>query len=106
MIFHVVPLDDWLVEPDRPFTPPGLDEDGSIPCCRDEEGVLAAADARFREARGPLMALLVDEERLDAKVGWEPGPRIYGRINRTAVAGMMEVQRDHEGRAVALGPWS
>ncbi|WP_016905178.1 DUF952 domain-containing protein [Streptomyces xiaopingdaonensis] len=106
MIFHVVPLDDWLVDPDRPFSPKELGEDGSVPCTRDEEAALAAADAYFGDVPGPVMALMIDEEKLDAKVRWDPGPRIHGRINRTAVAGMLEVQRDHEGRAVSLALWS
>lgn len=106
MIFHVVPLDDWLTFPDRPFAPPGFAETGVIRCAADEEGALAAADAHFREAVGPVMALMIDEQKLDARVRWAPGPLIHGRVNRTAVAGMLEVQRDAEGAAVSLAIWS
>ncbi|MBE9499322.1 MULTISPECIES: DUF952 domain-containing protein [Streptomyces] len=106
MLFHVVPLDDWLLAPDRPYAPRALAEDGFISCTPDEKQALAVADARFREAVGPLMALMIDERRLDARVCWDPAPRIHGRVNRSAVAGMLEVRRDDEGRAVDLALWS
>ncbi|WP_432094947.1 DUF952 domain-containing protein [Streptomyces sp. bgisy100] len=120
MIFHVVPLDDWLAVPDRPYAPPTLGDEGFIHCSPDEATSLAVADAFFREAVGPLMVLLIDEQLLDAPVRWEPAtfppppgsgpgvlfPHVYGHINRTAVAGMLEVRRDAEGRATGLALWS
>jgi uncharacterized protein (DUF952 family) len=33
-------------------------------------------------------------------------PHVYGRINRDAVQGMMEVQRDADGHAIGLAVWS
>ncbi|GAA2498786.1 DUF952 domain-containing protein [Streptomyces sp. NPDC059506] len=120
MIFHVVPLDDWLVGPDRPYAPRSLAEEGFVHCSPDEESALAVADAFYRDAVGPLMVLLIDEDALDARVRWEPPtggpppgvpegtlfPHVYGRINRTAVAGMLEVEREADGHAVALSLWS
>jgi uncharacterized protein (DUF952 family) len=106
MLFHVVPLDDWLLAPDRPYAPRALAEDGFIPCTADEKQALVIADAGFREAVGPIMALMIDEMRLDARISWEPAPRIHGRVNRSAVAGMLEIVRDTEGRAVDLALWS
>ncbi|MFI8854981.1 DUF952 domain-containing protein [Streptomyces sp. 891-h] len=106
MLFHVVPLDDWLLAPDRPYAPRALAEDGFIPCTEDEARALAVADSHFRDAVGPVMALMIDERRLDARVCWEPEPRIRGRVNRSAVAGMLEIRRDADGRAVELALWS
>ncbi len=120
MIFHVVPLDDWLRIPDRPYTPASLAKDGFVHCSPDEATALAVADAAYRDAVGPLMVLLIDEEALDAPVHWEaahpappPGgapevlfPHVYGRINRKAVVGMLEVERDAQGRALGLRVWS
>ncbi|MBB5937454.1 DUF952 domain-containing protein [Streptomyces zagrosensis] len=120
MIFHVVALDDWLAASDRPYAPRSLSDDGFVHCSPNEATTLAVATARFRYTIGPLMALLIDESKLDAMVRWEaadpeppPGvppstqfPHVYGHINRTAVAGMMEIKRDEDGRAVSLGPWS
>ena len=120
MIFHVVPLDDWLRSPDRPYAPPALAADGFVHCSPDEATALAVADAFYREAVGPLMVLLIDEHALDAPVRWEPPeptpppgtasgvlfPHVYGRVNRTAVAGMLEVERDETGHALGLKVWS
>ncbi|GAA3070192.1 DUF952 domain-containing protein [Streptomyces olivoverticillatus] len=120
MIFHVVPLDDWLAVPDRPYSPASLAEEGFVHCSPDEATTLAVATAFYREVPGPLMALLVDEHKLDVLVRWEsadpapppgvaPGtlfPHVYGRITRDAVDGMMEIQRDETGRATGLAVWS
>ncbi|MEU1626640.1 DUF952 domain-containing protein [Streptomyces sp. NPDC020096] len=120
MIFHVVTLDDWLRVPERPYAPPSLAEDGFVHCSPDESTALAVADAFYRDAVGPLMVLLIDEDALDSPVRWEPAepapppgaaasvlfPHVYGRINRTAVAGMLEVERDAQGRALSLKLWS
>jgi uncharacterized protein (DUF952 family) len=120
MLYHLVALDDWLRDPERPYAPASLAEEGFVHCSPDETVTLAVADAFYRETVGPLMALLVDESLLDARVVWEdadpappPGvplgtrfPHVYGRINRSAVVGMLEVRRDADGRPVALAAWS
>ncbi|MFI9204623.1 DUF952 domain-containing protein [Streptomyces sp. NPDC053048] len=120
MIFHVVPLDDWLAVPDRPYSPASLSDEGFVHCSPDEATTLAVATAFYRDVRGPLMALLIDEHKLDVMVRWEPAdpappagvpagtlfPHVFGRITRDAVEGMMEIQRDEEGRATELTVWS
>ena len=120
MLFHLVPLDDWLRVPDRPYAPASLLEEGFVHCSPDESSVLAVADAFYREVEGPLMVLLIDEERLRAEVRVEaaapkppPGvpegtrfPHIYGAIERSAVTGMLEVVRDPYGRPLRLAAWS
>jgi uncharacterized protein (DUF952 family) len=120
MILHLVRLDDWLRDPERPYAPASFAEDGFVHCSPDEKTALAVANAFYRDLPGPLMVLLIDEEALDARVRWEaadpappPGcpddmrfPHVYGRINRTAVAGMLEVERDDGGTAVGLALWS
>jgi uncharacterized protein (DUF952 family) len=120
MILHLTTLDGWLAHPDRPYATASLALEGFIHCSPDEAAALAVANDRFTVAQGPLMALLVDEETLDVPVRWEPAspapppgvapavlfPHIYGPVNRSAVAGMLEVQRDHTGRWAKLIPWS
>lgn len=120
MIFHIVPLDDWLATPDRPYAPASLAQDGFVHCSPDEETTLAVARAFYADAPSPLLALLIDEHKLDVMVRWEaadpappPGvpaetlfPHVYGPISRDAVEGMMEVERDETGRATGLAVWS
>jgi uncharacterized protein (DUF952 family) len=120
MLFHLVPLDDWLHAPERPYAPASLDEEGFVHCSPDESVTLAVADAFYRDVAGPLMVLLIDEQALRAEVRFEaadpappPGvpegtvfPHVYGPIERTAVTGMLEVVRDPYGRPLGLTAWS
>lgn len=118
MIYHVVALGDWLADPDLPYVPASLVRDGSVHCAPDEGAVLAAATRFHRAAAGPLVALLIDETKLDAGVKWvAPAvgsplaqlpetlfPRVVGPVNRNAVVALMEIVRDDEGIAQELVP--
>jgi uncharacterized protein (DUF952 family) len=78
------------------------------------------ANAFYRDAPGPLMVLLIEEDLLDSAVRWEPPdggpppgttedvlfPHVYGPINRSAVAGMMEVRRSADGDWASVSVWS
>lgn len=116
MIYHVVTLDEWNANPDRPYAPASLAEEGFVHCSPDEETTLAVVNAFYRGASRPLLALLLDEDRLTAGCVWEhaapappPGvaadtlfPHVFGPVNRDAVAGIQEVEWDEEGRATGL----
>ncbi|MFI8878908.1 DUF952 domain-containing protein [Streptomyces sp. NPDC055243] len=118
MIYHVVTLGDWLADSDGPYAPASLADEGFVHCSPDEETSLAVATAFHKDAAGPLMLLQVDEHKLGATVRWEaadptpppgvPGgtlfPHVFGPIDRTAVEGLLEIERDQEGRATRLVP--
>ncbi|MDH6579364.1 DUF952 domain-containing protein [Kitasatospora sp. MAP5-34] len=120
MIYHLAPLDDWLHDPGRPYTAASLLTDGFIHCSADEQTALAVANAFFRNAPGPLMALLIEESLVEPMVKWEapngappPGatpdilfPHIYGRLNRSAVVGLEKLERGPDGLWATLLPWS
>ncbi|MFI6034152.1 DUF952 domain-containing protein [Streptomyces sp. NPDC051315] len=117
MIYHVVPKADWDARPDRPYAPASLDEDGFVHCSPDEATTLAVVNAFYRAAPRPLLALVLDEERLRARCAWEaaepappPGvpdgtlfPHVFGPLDRDAVTRVLEVRWDEEGRATGLG---
>ncbi|MGA6159312.1 DUF952 domain-containing protein [Stenotrophomonas sp. NPDC087984] len=116
MIYHVVPLAEWNTAPDRPYSPASLTEDGFIHCSPDEATTLAVVNAFYRDAPRPLLALLLDEDRLTAKCEWEAAnpappsgvaenclfPHVFGPLNREAVARIQEIVWDSESRAVGL----
>ncbi|MET9184490.1 DUF952 domain-containing protein [Streptomyces tendae] len=116
MIYHVVPLAEWNTDPGRPYAPASLAEDGFVHCSPDEETTLAVVNAFYRGAPRPLVALLVDEDRLTARCGWEaaapappPGvaegtlfPHVFGPLDRAAVRRVLEVRWDDGGRATGL----
>ncbi|MFD5269310.1 DUF952 domain-containing protein [Streptomyces sp. NPDC058335] len=116
MIYHLVPKAEWDARPDRPYAPASLGEDGFVHCSPDEETTLAVADAFYRTAPRPLLAVLLDENRLTARCAWEapapappPGvpdsalfPHVFGPLDRSAVTRVLEVHWDEEGRATGL----
>ncbi|WP_328945409.1 DUF952 domain-containing protein [Streptomyces sp. NBC_00250] len=109
MLLHVVPLADWSAAPDAPYAPPSLAAEGFVHCSPDEAAALAIADARYRDVPGPLLVLVIDEERLAGEVRREGSgevlfPHVYGPIERDAVTSVLEVRRDADGRARELTP--
>ncbi len=115
MIYHAAPLERWLADPERPYAPPTLHKDGSVHCSPSTEALLASVTRFLSGVEGPLVALLIDEARLDAPVSWEepaaaapsgapavPMPRIRGPVNRGAVVDVLEIARDDDGRAREL----
>lgn len=97
-----------------------LAEEGFVHCSPDEAVTLAVVNAFYRDT--PRSAHGAAHRRTQARrhsplggrlpgasSGVAPGtlfPHVYGRINRDAVEGMMEVHRDADGRAVELAVWS
>ncbi|MFD3996965.1 DUF952 domain-containing protein [Streptomyces sp. NPDC058548] len=109
MLLHVVPLADWSAAPDAPYAPASLAAEGFVHCSADEAAALVIADARYRDAPGPLLVLVIDEERLAGEVRWEGSggtlfPHVYGPVERDAVTSVLEVRRDADGRARELTP--
>lgn len=112
MLYHAVSLQNWLAEPHRPYSAATLRTDGTVHCSASEEALLAVVSRFLRQVDGPLLALLIDETRLDAPVSWEAAvgapssavlvPRIRGPVNRSAVVALREIERDGDGRARRL----
>lgn len=71
MIYHVVHPDEWNAGADRPYAPASLAEDGFVHCSPDAETTLAVVNAFYRTGPRPLLALVLDEERLAARCAWE-----------------------------------
>ncbi|MEV7416597.1 DUF952 domain-containing protein [Streptomyces sp. NPDC089919] len=118
MIYHAVPLAEWDAEPGQPYVTPSLEDEGFIHCSPDEATTLAVVNAFYREAPRPLVALLIDEARVTARVEAEaavpappPGvpadtlfPHLFGPLNRDAVVQVLDVVWDGEDRASGLRP--
>lgn len=116
MIYHLVPLPEWNALPDQPYAPASLADEGFVHCSPDEATTLAVANAFYANAPRPLLALVLDEDRLTARLEWEraapappPGvaddvsfPHVFGPLDREAVAEVLEVEWDADGRATAL----
>ncbi|MEV6396966.1 DUF952 domain-containing protein [Streptomyces sp. NPDC051907] len=109
MLFHVVPVDEWTADPERPYAPASLATEGFVHCSPDEPAALAIADGLYRDAPD-LLVLVIDESALACEVRWEGSrdmlfPHVYGAIERSAVTGVLAVRRDADGHARELRPW-
>ncbi|CAM5486404.1 DUF952 domain-containing protein [Streptomyces aurantiogriseus] len=116
MIYHVVAKAEWDARPGEPYAPASLAEDGFVHCSPDEATTLTIVNSFYRDAPRPLLALLLDEDRLTARCEWEaaapappPGvpdstlfPHVFGPLDRDAVIRVLEVRWDEEGRATGL----
>ncbi|MFE5513888.1 DUF952 domain-containing protein [Streptomyces sp. NPDC056529] len=119
MIYHVVPLPEWSARPERPYAPASLAEEGFVHCAPDEATALAVVNAFYRSSPRPLLALVLDEDRLSARTEREaadpappPGvpdgtlfPHVFGPLDREAVERILEITWDGEGRATGMAPW-
>ncbi|MFD3543463.1 DUF952 domain-containing protein [Streptomyces sp. NPDC058662] len=110
MIFHLVPLTDWTADPDAPYAPPSLAAEGFVHCSADRATALAIADARYRDVRGTLLAVELDEAALLPDVRREGAsgdryPHVLGPLNRDAVIRVWQVVRGSSGGPAALTPW-
>ncbi|MFF7851619.1 DUF952 domain-containing protein [Streptomyces sp. NPDC090109] len=118
MIYHVVPLATWSARPERPYAPASLAEEGFVHCAPDEPTALAVVNAFYRDSPRPLLALVLDEDRLSSGTEWEaavptppPGvpdgtlfPHVYGPLDRDAVVRVLEITWDEDGRATGTAP--
>lgn len=107
-ILHLVPAPSWAVDPDRPYAPASLAEEGFVHCSPDVATTLAVATAFYAGAPRPLLVLHLDVARLRAEVVLEapspappPGvrddvlfPHVRGPLDRDAVTSVGEVEWD------------
>ena len=111
-IYHLLPYSAWQrVPPDGVYAPESLEKEGFVHFSGDEATLLAVANAYYHDVTEPMAVLLVDPDRLSAKVRWEPPsepsedqlfPHVYGPVERHAVLDVKHVVREPSGRYVAL----
>jgi uncharacterized protein len=131
MIWHLLPLSRWRSVthdahdphnlhdshgPGDPYVPGTRDAAGFVHASPDERAALAVANALYRQADEPMVALQIDTARLSAQVRYEPAdpvpppgvpegtlfPHIYGPVETSAVVGMRYLRRDAAGRYTGL----
>jgi uncharacterized protein (DUF952 family) len=104
-LLHLVPAPQWQADPDRPYAPASLAQEGFVHCSPDVATTLAVATAFYADAPRPLLVLHLDPSRLGADVVLEaaepappPGvgpdvlfPHVYGAIEREAVVRVEQV---------------
>ncbi len=115
MIFHLVVESEWRVRAvGGQYLPARYQLDGFVHCTADAATTLEVAQAYFADATEPVLAVEIDESRLESPVRWEapappstspgakphhrPGrqfPHVYGAIALRAVTRVVPLV--HEG---------
>ncbi len=110
MILHITSRAEWNEAQTRgEYIAPSLDTEGFIHCSTEKQ-VLHVANAFYR-GKNDLVLLVLDEAALKPELKWEPPagrpapgisesdsfPHIFGPINLTAVASVVDFVPDSAG---------
>ena len=113
MILHITSKSEWAEAQTRgEYIAPSLNTEGFIHCSTEKQ-VLQVANA-FYAGRTDLVLLKLDETKLKPEIKWEapagppaPGisesdkfPHVFGPINLTAVASVLEFAPDPAGKFI------
>lgn len=117
-ILHLLPGQVWdTLGHLAPVVNASLDDVGFIHCTDDHEVLLRVANAFYADEPGEFVALVIDTDRLSSPCVWEAPvhvratndhlaplfPHVYGVIDRQAILGSQQVQRDEAGRFIGFG---
>ncbi len=107
MILHITSKNEWLEAQQRgEYTAPSLEAEGFIHCSTEKQ-VLHVANAFYR-GKNDIVLLVLDESKLKPELKWEAPagmpaagisesdlfPHIFGPINLTAVASVLDFEPD------------
>ena len=103
MLYHLVSQHYFDGQPaDEPDALASLFEEGFIHLSATPQQVAWVAN-RFYADVPDLVALVIDEARLDAPLRWDETPdgrfpHLYGPLNREAIVDIVPVRRDRDSR--------
>ena len=115
MILHITSKKEWLEAQTRgEYIAPSLATEGFIHCSTEKQ-VLHVANAFYR-GQNDLVLLKLDEAKLKPELKWEPPtggpalgisdsdkfPHIFGPINLTAVASVLDFEPDSASGTFSL----
>jgi uncharacterized protein (DUF952 family) len=107
LILHITSKKEWLEAQQRgEYVAPSLQTEGFIHCSTEHQ-VVSVANA-FYHGQNNLVLLNLDEAKLKPELKWEPPagpvapghsasdkfPHVYGPINLTAVASVLDFEPD------------
>ena len=113
MILHITSKSEWAEAQTRgEYIAPSLNIEGFIHCSTEKQVLYVAA--AFYSGRTDLVLLKLDEAKLKSELKWEapagppaPGisesdlfPHIFGPINLTAVASVLDFEPDSAGKFI------
>ncbi|MDS1268980.1 cupin domain-containing protein [Lipingzhangella sp. LS1_29] len=117
-VLHLLSVHDEQWDEDGLLRPASLHDEGFVHASDSAHTLLAVANFLYRNASAPLVALVLDVERLGCTVRWEepspappPGipagttfPHIYGPLRREAVVDRQYLRPDPDGGYLGVEP--
>jgi len=106
-IIHITHHDDWaLAQLSGEYCPGNLSKEGFIHCSKP--GQVAYVAETFYAGQHGLVLLVIDPDRLQAELHWEPCadkpdeifPHIYGSLNLDAVTQVLDFNPDPDGHYI------
>jgi uncharacterized protein (DUF952 family) len=106
--FHLTPRETWEEQANSStYVPEPFEREGFIHCTDGERNVVDVGNRYYRADGRPFVCLVIDLDKVDAKIKYEDEariyPHIYGPLNTTSVHRVRSVQRDANGTFLALG---
>lgn len=117
-IYHLVGAAEYQAQPpDQPYAPGSLRQEGFIHCTAEKSLLIEVANAFFADPGVELLVLVIDPQRLTARLVFEPPaspvyaseqtsfnpppqtlfPHLYGPLNREAVLDIFALAREING---------
>lgn len=105
--YHLVPREVWLAAATSAhYLPEAYAADGFIHCTDGVAEMIAVGNRYYQGDPRPYVVLAISRARLTAPVRYEDPrrifPHIYGPLNTDAVANVLPVRRDTDGKFVAI----
>lgn len=101
LTFHLAPEEEFAADATEPYVPAAFAADGFIHCTDGAEELALTANRYYRADARPLVALVIDVQRVTAPVRYEDNariyPHIYGALNREAIVAVVRMARAADG---------
>jgi uncharacterized protein (DUF952 family) len=104
---HLTPVEIWEPQSNlKAYVPEAFQSDGFIHCTDGEARVLDVGNRHYMADPRRFCLLSIDVSRLTSRVIYEDPdrvfPHIYGALNADAVIAVRSVERDADGRFIAI----
>jgi uncharacterized protein (DUF952 family) len=104
---HLTPEAVWWVQANSvSYEPEAFAQDGFIHCTDGEQNVLDTGNRYYRSDPRPYVMLVIDIERVEARVIYEDAhrmfPHIHGRLNRNAIVDVRTIERTQDGTFLSV----
>jgi uncharacterized protein (DUF952 family) len=107
LTYHLAPAEVWERQRlETHYTPEPFEAEGFIHCTDSLQLLVDVGNRYYTNDRREMVCLVIELDKVGAPVRYEDPehvyPHIYGPLETTAVIDVRSVQRDDEGKFVAI----